>query len=350
MYYSYKSSSHVITSIGQLSVLYDCVKEKMTSFASSSGAMSTADDETSEILQLTQEAFNLANVAILFDKQDNFIGAYDYYDKCILNIDEVMSKLPRSSLQWKKLMEIRSQYDDRMDQLKEMENNKNSMMSNFGLTSSKPIDMSKQVHKSSKNKHKLTEDMNFSEINVEGFQYEEPPKDMQDIPYWQLRCIQRTIETGGYLSDSLFIPMKVWQQTDVKFSGIQIKSTAFEIIIRLITNQVEILSMRIDEATVAAAEQVFSSIAEELLALQNQLSKSFNYIKENVVTEKEENELYNRESLYSNSTATNSISSSTSSNNLASQSGKNVVSRHFYHFLTIFFKFSFFFLVEQQVS
>lgn len=318
-------------------------KKNMSAYASSSSSSFASiqqgggggEDETAEILQLTQEALNLANVAILFDKQDNFVGAYDYYDKCILNIDEVMSKLPKSSNQWMKLMDLRSQYDDRMDSLKEMEASRTSMMSNFGLSTNKPNSEGMKSNKSNKSKQKYSsEDVNFSEMSLDSFVYEEPPKDMQAIPYWQLRCIQRTIESGGYLSDSLFIPRNVWQQTDVKFSGIQIKSTAFEIIIRLITNQIEILSMRVEEATMAAAEQVFCHVAEELFALQNQLSKSFPYIKENVVLDKDDvDAAYTRDSLFSNVvTPSNSnninttSANNTNSNNAVNASGKNTVS------------------------
>eukprot|EP01039_Chlorochromonas_danica_P019639 gene19639-23806_t len=89
-----------------------------------------AEDSTTsvaeEILQLTQDALNLANVACHFDKIENYSGAYDYYDKCILSIDEVMSKLPPSSAQWHQLNVIRAQYDDRMDTLKEIEANRSS--------------------------------------------------------------------------------------------------------------------------------------------------------------------------------------------------------------------------------
>ena len=49
----------------------------------------------------------------------NLVGACDYYDKCILTIDEVLNKLPHSSVEWKKLLEIRLQYDDRMELLRE---------------------------------------------------------------------------------------------------------------------------------------------------------------------------------------------------------------------------------------
>ena len=49
----------------------------------------------------------------------NLVGACDYYDKCILTIDEVLNKLPHNSSEWKKLLEIRVNYDDRMELLRE---------------------------------------------------------------------------------------------------------------------------------------------------------------------------------------------------------------------------------------
>ena len=93
--------------------------------------MSKFQDESSEeIMILTQEAYKLAATAFHFDKMQNFVGACDYYDKCILNMDEVLNKLNPESAEWKRLYEIRSKYDDRMEVLRE-----NDTANSFSLTS-----------------------------------------------------------------------------------------------------------------------------------------------------------------------------------------------------------------------
>jgi hypothetical protein len=255
------------------------------------------DAETvAEIMSLTQEALNLANVAIHFDKQDNFVGAYDYYDKCILNIDEVMSKLPRTSEQWMKMMELRISYDDRLEQLKEMDKERNSMFGSSSRTSSvgeSAIPMTtltstggggatpgSSSSKLLRTKLQVQEELNFVEMSLEAFVYEPPPENVPEIPFWQLRNIQRTIEDGGYITEAMFIPKRCWTQTDVKFQGLNVKTAAFDILINLINTYIDPLQMKSDEPSVIQAEESFQKVMDELSSLQNQLSKSFSYIKE----------------------------------------------------------------------
>ena len=133
--------------------------------------------EEPDLLQLTQEALDLAATACHFDKEENYVGAYDYYDKCILNLDEVMGKLPPTSTQWRKLMEIRTQYDDRMDQLKEIENSRGSLAS-FSLGFNKNTTRDSESGKSSfmgTKKKKVQEEFIFHEIDIaQDFTFEEP--------------------------------------------------------------------------------------------------------------------------------------------------------------------------------
>ncbi len=260
--------------------------------------MTQLDDGT-EILQLTQEALDLAVTACHFDREENYVGAYDYYDKCILNIDEIIGKIPHTSSQWKKLMELRGQYDDRMDQLKEMEaqrgtlssfafggmggsssNNSNNNNANNSTTNSGGSSRSFMTGRKKK-KSTDAEEFQFQEIFIlEDFTYDESPQNLLEVPYWQLRNIARSIEMGAFLTKSLFIPKQIWQQNEVKFSGFNAKSAAFEIIINLITNEIETLYRVHDEDSMGLAEVQFYNMEEELISLRNQLAKSFPYIKE----------------------------------------------------------------------
>lgn len=236
-----------------------------------------------EIISLTQDALNLANAACHFDKIENFAGAYDYYDKCILNIDEVMSKLPHTSNEWKRLMQLRMTYNERMDSLREIETYRSSFFKSSvsSLTSETTVRTSSGKFVATFHGKQLSpEDMNFTEMDLSPFTFEKPPTTLVDVPYWTLRNICRTIETGGYLTESFFIPKSVWSQHDVKFNGISAKTAAFEIIIKLITMNIENLSIQIDEASLSRAEMAILNTQDELIALQNQLAKPFPYIKE----------------------------------------------------------------------
>jgi hypothetical protein len=235
--------------------------------------------DDADLLQLTHEALDLATAACHFDKEENFVGAYDYYDKCILNLDEIMGKLPPTTSQWRKLMDLRTQYDDRMDQLKELENNRGSL---FGFNKNSDTTRS-SLSTSSKKKPKFgNEGFQFHEMSItEEFVFEEPPKNLAEIPFWQLRNVKKSIETGAFFTKSLFITKHIWQQADgVKFSGLNAKTAAFEIILNLMANDIDSLYFSADDDSLTLAEHTFFTVEEELMSLRNQLSKSFPYIKE----------------------------------------------------------------------
>lgn len=239
------------------------------------GPVAGLSDGSNEVLQLTQEALNLAQAACHFDKTENYVGAYDYYDKAILNIDEVMGKLPHTTSEWRKLLDLRCQYDDRMEQLKEMETRKYRANS----ISSEKSDVSETNNTGHRRRAKAQE-MNFKEMNLADFAYIAPPSNPSLATLWVLGNIQKTIEHGGYLTATLFVPAKVWKQGDVKFTGLSAKTAAFEIIIKIIESQFSPLYFSPDEDSLSLAEDAACNMLEEMQSLQNQLSKPFQYIKE----------------------------------------------------------------------
>ena len=93
--------------------------------------------------------------------------------------------------------------------------------------------------------------------------------------------MKRTITDGGFLTTEVFVPKKVWFQSDVKFTGLTAKSTAFQIIVNVLTANLETLYMSNDVTSLELADSSLAIVEEEFVTIQNQLSKSFNYIKEN---------------------------------------------------------------------
>ena len=57
-----------------------------------------------EVIKLTKEALDLLTTAVHFDKANSLVGACDFYDLAILNIDEVLNKLTPYSPVWNNLM------------------------------------------------------------------------------------------------------------------------------------------------------------------------------------------------------------------------------------------------------
>lgn len=234
----------------------------------------TSLESKHEIVQLTQEALKLASAAVHFDKVQNVIGACDYYDKCILNLDEVLNKLAPNSDEWKALAAVRSKYDDRMEFLRENEGGK------FGISSLVKTDSKASTKRVPKKRIMFSDEVYSEEIEEQSKPMEEAPEHLSEIPYWQLRNIKKTIQTGGFLTNGIFIPQQIWTQTGVKFSGLTAKTTAFEIIIKLIDVNVDVLYPSADEDSLHLSEKNFAIVEEELFGLQNQLSKPFPFIKE----------------------------------------------------------------------
>lgn len=250
------------------------------------GAVPGLSDSSNEVLKLTEEARSLALAAVEFDKAENYIGAYEYYDKAILNIDEVMSKLPRASGQWMKLCDLRGQYDDRMEQIKELETRKyrshsvSSDKSTEHSTAAAAVSVSVDSSVGARRRQRAYEEVNFQEMNLDEFNFVEPPLDPVLTPYWLLSNLSKTIQQGGYLTEALFVPKKVWKQSEVKFSGLSAKTAAFELIIRLIDENFASLYFSPDEDSLHLAEEAARNVLEELQGLQNQLAKPFNFIRE----------------------------------------------------------------------
>lgn len=112
-----------------------------------------------------------------------------------------------------------------------------------------------------------------------------PPDNIIEVPYWTLRNIKKTIIEGGFITTSIYVPKKVWNQSDVKFTGLSAKSTAFQIIVNVLTANVDTLYMSNDITSLELADSSFAAVEDEFVAIQNQLAKSFNYIKETHLSE-----------------------------------------------------------------
>jgi len=178
--------------------------------------------QQNEMFQIVQDALNLANAAVHFDKAQppNLIGACDYYDKCLLSIDEVLNKLPQNSEEWKKLLTIRQLYDDRMELLRERENFKFSLSAAMGATldsKQKNVKSNSLTNSPSKKSAKLLsklryqdESNNLTDFDCKNKTLEAEPGNMIEMPFWQLRNIKASIVSGGFITTSVFIPKRVW--------------------------------------------------------------------------------------------------------------------------------------------
>jgi hypothetical protein len=66
---------------------------------------------------------------------------------------------------------------------------------------------------------KFEDDSELMDVKSCSASYEQPPTAMARVPYWQMRAVVTSIETGGYLSPSIYAPKMLWLQSGSKFAG-----------------------------------------------------------------------------------------------------------------------------------
>jgi hypothetical protein len=111
--------------------------------------------------------------------------------------------------------------------------------------------------------------------------FEECPKSLIRRPCWQMRLIERSITSGGYLNQSLFLPKIAWHQYNIKFPGYSAKINSFQSIAHFAA-KIQSFNLAVDRSfdTLENLFITLSSIVDEFKMIQNQLSKAFGFIKE----------------------------------------------------------------------
>ena len=217
----------------------------------------------------------------------------------------MLNKLPSQSKEWRQLIEIRTKYDDRLEFLRELETNKHDTSNDvIPLNSTKKGDfhflgLASPSGKSRRQSQVAFEDLHLNNNDtIDTGDRLTKPSSAVECPYWQLRIIKQTILTGGYITPNVYIPKVMWSQIGLKFSGLSAKTIAFQNIIQILTSNtgslqqpdtlIESIRENISDETALnevatqfqAASSSMKSIHDDLIALQNHLSKPFPFIKE----------------------------------------------------------------------
>lgn len=142
------------------------------------------------------------------------MAAIDYYDMAILNLNEALNKLPINSHSWQIIMDLRAQYDDRLELLREHENSKYHITSivsgTIGTHSNSPptsvvnagaTPNTRANRRTSMSRVKFEDDgvevlMTFVEEGKDLTGFESPPSALTRVPYWQLRNLITSIKQG----------------------------------------------------------------------------------------------------------------------------------------------------------
>jgi hypothetical protein len=59
---------------------------------------------------------------------------------------------------------------------------------------------------------------------------EAPPASVHLRPFWFMRILSKSIQSGGYITPKLYVPKAVWFQAGAKLSSIQTKTASWETI------------------------------------------------------------------------------------------------------------------------
>ncbi len=220
--------------------------------------------DEAEIIKTLQEALDLANTAVLFDKQQIWIGAVDYYDKTILNLDEALMELPEGE-EKNHALALRHSYEDRMETIREYVNREeslekslesigdtigsslNSITSVFGGSTKQKTALAPNADKKHGDKKNQTRPLTHTftelpedELTRNRVLIEKPPTGIIGLPYWQLRAVRETTLRGGYLSHKLYVPKEIWinPSPDLRMSGLPVKLACLRDIMTTISTSI----------------------------------------------------------------------------------------------------------------
>jgi hypothetical protein len=129
-------------------------------------------------------ALKKANAAVNADLSGDYAAAVDHYQQCLDGLDEDGFVEDLNDDDREKVVAIMSNYRGRVD----------TILAHI------PELMRQSVPP-----------WGMKEVNVNSFQRMEPcPIDPGARTYWLMRTLSKTMTTGGWLSDTLYIPRDLW--------------------------------------------------------------------------------------------------------------------------------------------
>ena len=97
-------------------------------------------------------------------------------------------------------------------------------------------------------------------------------------PYWQLRILRNTMVNGGYITPEIFVSKSVWYQSGMKLHGISFQVSAFQQLNSLISARIMPLKLECTTDYLKFVLSVFIGFSNEIINIQNNLSKPFTFI------------------------------------------------------------------------
>ncbi|CAG8496595.1 10006_t:CDS:2 [Scutellospora calospora] len=100
-----------------------------------------------------------------------------------------------------------------------------------------------------------------------------PPNDVHLKPFWLMRLLERTMTTGGYLTQKLYIPRNLWLQGHAKLTAIDAKVSSCDVVLNCL---VRLSKTSVDDMDVLV--KVLEGIEPIIEGLQNSLARKLSYV------------------------------------------------------------------------
>jgi len=211
----------------------------------------TNKDEGEFLLERISKAQKYAKLAVELDCKQDYANAILNYKDCVEILETAVIATPEENQQ--DMFDLAKQYRARIELLEQ------SLPSLSGLI-------------------KIQPEKNFADFKEEspiGPIPERPPSSPLFRPFWLMRIIRKTIQSGGYLTPTIYVPKNVWYQPGAKFSAINTKIASCETINETILKLKEFWME--DSEVIAKELELFCS---QLTQLQNSLAKVLLFIDE----------------------------------------------------------------------
>jgi len=101
-----------------------------------------------------------------------------------------------------------------------------------------------------------------------------PPADITFRPFWVMKVMAKTVQSGGFLTPKIYVPKSVWFQDGMKFLALRTKIESCAAINESLLKMKEI---PIDDPEVAKELELFCTL---LGSIQNTLAKTMYFISE----------------------------------------------------------------------
>ncbi|ORX78177.1 hypothetical protein K493DRAFT_412385 [Basidiobolus meristosporus CBS 931.73] len=117
---------------------------------------------------------------------------------------------------------------------------------------------------------------------------EQPPQKLELQPFWLMRCFERSMIGGGFISSKMYIPRSLWYQGGARLSAIEAKISACELLTATLYNMALSLGQSIPPSTTSTANlresdivvllRELESFDTVLYSVQNNLAKKLSFI------------------------------------------------------------------------